>query len=184
MQKPYKQGRAYQFGPESCAGPREGAGEALTGGSSGQPLSSEIITLRVPTLSCQGEGHTRRSVLREFLFDATESETLCMGGHSHRGNRETSVVPCGQVADGTVGEGHSQPSGMYVAEESDGLVVPGKRANNAGTLAAEPVEERGSTKGNRFQTTSSRTQCRNIGGACLNRVRQVPRFGDRPSYPR
>ena len=51
MQEPYEQGRAYQFGPESCAGPREGAGEALTGGSPGQPLSSENIILRVPTLS-------------------------------------------------------------------------------------------------------------------------------------
>ena len=34
MKEPYKQGRAYQFGPELCAGPREGSGEALTGGSS------------------------------------------------------------------------------------------------------------------------------------------------------
>jgi hypothetical protein len=33
-----------------------------TGGSPGQPLSSEIITLSVPTLSCQGEGHTEVDV--------------------------------------------------------------------------------------------------------------------------
>ena len=106
MKKPYKQGLANQFGRESCAGPREGTGEALTAESPGQPWNSEIILLRVPTLSCQGEGHTRRSVPREFLFDATESETLCMDGISHRGNRETSVIPCGEyVADGTVGEG-------------------------------------------------------------------------------
>ena len=52
MQEPYKQGRAYQFGPESCAGPREGSGAALTWESSGQLLSSEISSLRVPTSSC------------------------------------------------------------------------------------------------------------------------------------
>ena len=51
MKEPHEQGRAYQFGPESCAGFREEAGEALTGGSPGQPLSSETIKLRVPTLS-------------------------------------------------------------------------------------------------------------------------------------
>lgn len=51
MQEPHEKGRAYRFGPESCAGSREGTGEALTGGNLGQPLSSEIITLRVPTLS-------------------------------------------------------------------------------------------------------------------------------------
>lgn len=98
MQEPHKQGIAYQFGPESCAGRREGTGEALTGGSPGQPLSSEIITLRVPTLSCQGEGHTfsQRNQDRELTGDATESQTLCMDGHLPRGNRETSAVPIGE----------------------------------------------------------------------------------------
>src|ERR1700691_4257756 len=90
MKEPYKQGRAYQFGPELCAGPREGSGEALTAGSSGQPLSSEIISLCVPTLSCQGEGHTfsQRNQDRELTGDATESQTLRMNGRLPRGNRE------------------------------------------------------------------------------------------------
>ncbi len=52
---------------------------------------------------------------------------------------------------------------MYATEESDDLVVPGKRANKARTLVAESVEERGSTEGNRIQITSSRTQSRTIG---------------------
>ena len=132
MKEPHKQGLANQFGRESCAGSREGAGEALTAGNPGQPWSSEIITLRVPTLSCQGEGHTRSSALREFLFDAPESETLCMDGNSHRGNRETSVVPCGDTSPmGRSEKAHGQSSDMYVTEESDDLVVPGKRARPA-----------------------------------------------------
>ena len=162
MKAPYKQGLANQFGRESCAGSREGTGEALTAGNPGQTLSSEISPLRVPTLSCHGEGHTRRSVTREFLLDATESETLCMDGNSHYGNRETSVVPCGDcLADGTVGEGSQPTSGMHVTEESDGLVVPEKRANKAGTPATESVEERGSTKGNDIPIVTRRTRCRN-----------------------
>ena len=52
MQEPHeRRDERTTFGPESCAGLREETGEALTGGSPGQPLSSEIIILRVPTLS-------------------------------------------------------------------------------------------------------------------------------------
>ena len=78
MKEPYEKGLANQFGLESCAGFREETVEALTEVNPGQPLSSENITLCVPTLSCQGEGHTGRSVQREFLLDATESQTLRM----------------------------------------------------------------------------------------------------------
>ena len=80
MKEPYKQGIANQFGPESCASPREGAGEALTGGSSGQPLSSEINLVSVPTQFCHGEGNTfsQRNQDRELTGDATESENLSM----------------------------------------------------------------------------------------------------------
>ena len=78
MKEPYEQGLANQFGLESCAGFREETGEALTEVNPGQPLSSEIITLTVPTLSCQGEGHSevfakcarraRISERRQFAF--------------------------------------------------------------------------------------------------------------------
>jgi hypothetical protein len=37
---------------------------------------------------------------------------------------------------------------MNVHRKSDGPIVPAKRANKAGTPAAESVEERGSPKGN------------------------------------
>ena len=165
MKEPHKQGRAYQFGPESCASLREETGEALTGGSSGQPLSSETINLRVPTLSCQREGHTfsQRNQDRELTDGATESQTLRMNGHLPRGNREASEVPCGEfLAVGTVGEGVSRTSNMHAAEESDDLVVPSKRANKTGTPAAKPAEERGSTEGSVFQRTGFRTRRRGV----------------------
>ena len=43
------EGVANHIGPESCAGPREGVGEALTGVRTGQPLSRERTHFRVPT---------------------------------------------------------------------------------------------------------------------------------------
>ena len=49
---------------------------------------------------------------------------------------------------------------MHAAEESDDFVVPSKRANKAGTPVAEPVEERGSTKGNVARQAADRTQSR------------------------
>ena len=107
----------------------------------------------------------KRHEQREFRFDASESETLRMDGSSLRGNRETSVIPCGDHSPmGRSEKATSRTVDMHVTEESDDLVVPTKRANKAGTPAAESVEERGSTKGNRLQRASSRTQCRNRWG--------------------
>jgi len=42
MKEPYIEGLATHDGPESCAGVREGVGEALTGGNAGRVLSREI----------------------------------------------------------------------------------------------------------------------------------------------
>jgi hypothetical protein len=44
MKESYRKGEADHPVPESCAGSREVTGEALTGESAGQPLSSEINT--------------------------------------------------------------------------------------------------------------------------------------------
>jgi hypothetical protein len=100
MQESHKQGVAHQLDPQSCAGGRKVAGEALAGAHAGQPLSSEITLIGVPTLCCEGEGHTATGVKREPGADAAESQTLSMRGNSMRENRETpgmpSAVPHGQ----------------------------------------------------------------------------------------
>ena len=95
----------------------------------------------------------KRNVQREFRFDASESETLCMDRSSHRGNRETSVVPCGDhLPLGRSEKATSRTADTHITEESDGLIVPSKRANNADEAqpraAAESVEGRGPAKGN------------------------------------
>jgi hypothetical protein len=49
------------------AGSREAAREALTGGSAGQPLSSEITHFGVPTSLNEGEGNTVYGVIQRVV---------------------------------------------------------------------------------------------------------------------
>ena len=153
MKEPQRKGVANRSNHESCAGGGNIAGEALTGAHAGQPSSSEITSIGVPTLSPEGEGHTADSVNRELFTDAAESETLSMRGNSMHGNRETLETP---RPDGGVGRSEKaccRTTDMHVSRESDGPIVPKKRANKAGpTVAAESVEGRGSTKGNATRT--------------------------------
>ena len=89
---------------------------------------------------------------RKSPMDAAESETLRMRGNSLHGNRETLETPTSQDV-GRFGKAVCRTTDMHVSRESDGPIVPKKRANNAGPkAAAESVEGRGSTKGNAERT--------------------------------
>src|SRR5258708_18997920 len=112
MQEPHKKGRAIHLDPESCAGGRKVAGEALTGAHAGQPLSSEITSIGVPTLWYEGEGNTSDGVIREPAEGAAESETLCMRRNSVRENRETPVTPSSDGGEGRPEKATSPTSGM------------------------------------------------------------------------
>ena len=92
-----------------------------------------------------------------------------------RENREALQTP---TRDGGVGRSKKAKSrnvDMHVCRESDGLVVPVKRANKAGAeaLAAEFAEGRRSTKGNAPQAHSCRTQSRGSESQRLWCVRQA-----------
>jgi RNA-directed DNA polymerase len=117
------------------------------------------------------------SVRRERSFDTAESETLGMWGNSMGGNREALQTP---TRDGRVGrskKAKGRKVDMHVCRESDGLIVPMKRANKAGgyTLAAESAEGRRATKGNAPQAHSCRTQSRGSESQGLWRIRQAAR---------
>src|SRR5215813_8082229 len=101
------------------------------------------------------------SVRRERSFDTAESETLGMWGNSMRGNREALQTPTLNGV-GRLKKAKSRNVDMYVCGESDGLIVPVKRANKADgyAWAAESAEGRRSTKGNAPQAHSCRTQSR------------------------
>ena len=112
---------------------------------------------------------------RERSFGTAESETLGMWGNSMRENREALQTP---TLDGRVGRSKKAKSrnvDMHVCGESDGLIVPTKRANKADAyaLAAESAEGRRSTKGNAPQAHSCRTQSRGCESQGLWRVRQA-----------
>ena len=95
------------------------------------------------------------SVRRELFFDTAESETLGMWGNSMRENREALQTP---ALDGSVGRSKKAKSrnfDMYVCGESDGFIVPAKRANkvDAYALAAESAEEGGRPRGTHHKPT-------------------------------
>src|SRR5499433_3901014 len=124
------------------------------------------------------------SVRRERSFNTAESETLGMWGSSMGGNREALQTP---TLDSRVGRSKKAEGGkvdMHVCGESDGLIVPTKRANkaDAGALAAESAEGRRATKGNAPQAHSCRTQSRGSESQGLWRVRQATRRDRRTRF--
>src|SRR5919109_3430169 len=101
------------------------------------------------------------SVRREQSFDTAESEALGMCGNSMRENREALQTPALDGSAGRSKKAKSRNVGMHVCGESDGLIVPTKRANkvDAYALAAESAEER-RPAGNAPQAYLRRTQSR------------------------
>ena len=87
------EGLATHGGPESCAGVREGAGEALAGGVQAGLWSREISRYGVPTSLIGTEGHTTGGAIREPLGDPARSENHGMYASSMRENREGPAPP-------------------------------------------------------------------------------------------
>jgi hypothetical protein len=114
---------------------------------------------------------------RERSFGTAESETLGMWGNSMRENWEALQTPTLEGGVGRSKKAKSRNVDMDVCGESDGLVVPTKRANkaDAGAWAAESAEGRRATKGNAPQAYSCRTQSRGSESQGLWRVRQAVR---------
>jgi len=114
-------------------------------------------------------------VEREWLFDATESETPRTCGNSMRENRETPEVPPPDGGGGRPEKAYRRTSGMHVSGESDDPIVPTNPTNKTGQPAAELEEGRGSTKGNARQTAAYRAQDRVSVSIGLEGVRQAAR---------
>lgn len=174
MKESYGEGLASHTGPESCAGRREAAGEALTGVHADQPLSSEINSIGMPTLLTKAEGNIEHDDTRKPCSGPAESKTLCMRGNSLHGNRE---VPSAPTADGAMGRSekvNSRTSDVHADGKSDGPIVPEKLRNNDGAdSSAEVVEERGPTKGSTSQAAVARTQRRSTTSIGLCGVREA-----------
>jgi len=175
MKESYREDLAGHSGLEPYAGSGNIAGVASARGNAGQLSSSEITTSacrscpdtekatsssssEITTSACRSCPDTEKATSSMPLFgeaatDAAESKNLCMRRHSKRENREILLVSAGATWHVTAGAERSENVSdgnpdMNANRKSDGLIVPAKRTNKAGTPAAESVEERGSPKGN------------------------------------
>src|ERR1700730_8680411 len=93
MKQAYRKGPASRPGPQSCAGDREAAGEALTGVHIGPDIEFRNHPSDVPTLWLDGECKTIAGDNREPCVDVKEPKNLGMCGNPMRENRETLPVP-------------------------------------------------------------------------------------------
>ncbi len=110
MKRSYSEGVAIHADLESCADAREGGGEALTEGCTGQPLSRERHEpLReqrpnrgADALKDRGRQHEARRH-RETRFDPARSKTLRTCTCTMYGNREIPRSPraVGEAASGS-----------------------------------------------------------------------------------
>jgi hypothetical protein len=88
MKESYGEGLANHTSLESCGECSNALAEALTEGSAGGPLSSEITSSQVPTTLRDWEGNTYNSDIRRAVARPGGVLELGMHGHSLRGNRE------------------------------------------------------------------------------------------------
>ena len=184
MKELYRQGLANHSDPESCAGHRKVAGEALTGEDAGQPLSCEIPNSSAPTLLSEAEGNTSNDVTCESFEGLAQSETLSMRGHSLRGNREVLEIPSFKT-EGRLEKATNHTSNMHISRKSDSCEVPEKQPNKDGEIpSAEAVEGRQLTKGNVLVSATVRTQSRVAVSIDLQRVRKANKERFYARYPR
>jgi hypothetical protein len=93
MKEPDIEGVAIHGGPESCVGVREGAGEALTGGSAGWAIEPRNPWSRGADAVAKGGRQHRRQRYRELPADPARSVNLGMRGNSIRENGEIPWSP-------------------------------------------------------------------------------------------
>jgi hypothetical protein len=100
MEELYVEGVAIHDGPESCAGGREGAGEALTGVRAGWAIEPRKHSIQSADAVEKRGRRDRRSRYRERLLGSAWSKNLRMHGISMCENREVprSPSPAGRGA--------------------------------------------------------------------------------------
>ncbi len=132
MKESDMEGVASHHGPVSCAGGGNSAREASIGVRIGQPLSSEITTLGVPTGLSGREGHAARRDRREWRSDPTESKTLACAETLCPRTGRSQWLPVGLRPWGRSGKVRDRNPDTDAAGKSDIGVVPENVPNNAG----------------------------------------------------
>lgn len=177
MKEPYIEELATHDDPESCAGRRKEAGEALTGARVGRVLSRENRRNQGAddvVLSGRQHGHARHG---ECMTDPARSKTPSMRGNSTRENREIPYPPRKDGSEGRVGKVIDRNPTMNGYGKSDRRMVPTKspnKSNGATQSDAEVMEGKRLTKGNAGQRNAPRTQSRTHDAPNeLDRVRKA-----------
>jgi len=104
MRTPDIEGVAIHDGPESCAGVREGGGEALTGVRAGQPLSREITA----------SGCRRRHMRRKATLPAALARAVRW---TPRGLR---TCACTESFRARTGRSRCSPAGLITGRAAQG----------------------------------------------------------------
>ena len=108
MEESCVEGLATHGDPESCAGTREGDGEALTGARAGWAIEPRNQRVRgADAVEMSGRQHRWRRY-REPSGDPARSENLCMHGTSMRENREVPRSPAPLIT-GRAAQGRPRP---------------------------------------------------------------------------
>jgi len=162
MQEPYGEGVASHTGPESCAGAREGAGEALTGVRAGRLSSRERSVVRGAdaVFPCGRPHRVRRHTPGALGPRAVEDPV-----HARKLLAQELGDPSSDLDRwwrGPHRESFGSTTVMYGRGKSDRPVVLKTPANNRDGAPpwAERVEGRGLAKGNPPRHAQSRTQRR------------------------
>jgi RNA-directed DNA polymerase len=173
MKESHTEGPASHGGPESCAGAREGAGEALTGVYMGGVLSRENRRNQgADDVVLSGRQHAYAQN-GESTSNPARSETSSTCRNSMRENREIPCLPFERDSEGRAGKVDDRNPAMHGHGKSDNSIVPAKPPNKAGRPAAEVVEGRGLTKENASQQNAHRTQSRESVPNALERIRRA-----------
>ena len=161
MKESYGEGLANHTSLESCGNCSNVMAEALTEGSAGGLLSSEITSSRVPTTWSGWEGNTSCSVKSELQNGPAESWNLACVDIFYTGiGRSVSVsLKIRSKKERSVKEKFCT-TGMNDSRKSDNNIVPEKPVNNEVKTFAEQVEGRALTEGNTMNTAAVRTQGR------------------------
>ena len=178
MKEPYVEGVATHDGPESCAGTREGAGEALTGARAGWVIEPR----NAGNPGCRRR-YPRRKATRPRAFRtrdvdrprAVEDPMHVAESFCARTGRSLDS-PAARWRGRPRREGHEAASRRCTdAGKSDRPVVPTKSSNKAAQAAAEAMEGRGPAKGNTNQQNARRTQSRDTRAQCAGTCAQAAR---------
>jgi RNA-directed DNA polymerase len=173
MKESYTEGPASHGDPESCAGIRENAGEALTGAYMGGVLSRENRRNQGidDVVLC---GRQRASAQNgESTSNPARSETSSTCRNPMRENREIPFLPFEGISEGRAGKVNDRNPAMHGHGKSDNPIVPAKPPNKGERPAAEVVEGRGLTKENASQQNTCRTQGWESVPNALERIRRA-----------